>query len=163
MILKYTFRPSGTTTTTVVSVEKAPVALPKGDNDTSDPPKVVASAPVNRLPYKEYRFCLEPILQLPTFERLSERALHDVIDALDESASRANERQVRIYSETRNIIMMIHHLLDQTTQVLVYTMIRQVEGRGELVNLNMLVGCLVDRSENIMPEEVQLEQESRDI
>lgn len=115
--------------------------------------------PLHALSYKQYRYCLEPVLELRPIERISEAALDNIIRALNESARRATELHACIDSETRAIIAMIHCLLDRPTQVLVYSLTRQVEAAGQVVTLNILAGCLVDRSQNILPEELQIEME----
>lgn len=118
---------------------------------------------LHALAYKNYRFCLEPILQLQPINRVSETALETIIRALNEAVRRASDFNACIDSETRAILAMMHRLLDRTTQILVYAMARQVESTGQMVTLNMLADVLVDRSQNILPEELQVDRFSRDM
>lgn len=144
--------------------EKLPLPTDQMDDWNDETPVVKENALValNTLSYKNYRFCLEPILQLPTITRISEAALDNVVRALNEAARRASNFNACIESETRAIVAMLHSLLDRPTQVMVYAMARQVEVTGGTVTLNMLAGCLIDRSQNILPEELQVDNFSRE-
>lgn len=143
---------------------KSAVPAEKMDEWEDDSGTAKENEPVklHTLSYKDYRFCLEPILQLPTIVRVSEEALDNIVRALNESARRAATYNACIESETPAIVAILHSLLDRATQVVVYGMARQVEGGGGFVTLNMLASCLLDRAQNILPEEMQLDDFSRE-
>lgn len=143
----------------VASTSSAPMEVAE---NTGGLEKVKPLLALQALTYRDYRFVLEPVLELRPMERISETALDNIIRALNESARRASDRNACIDSETRAVIAILHRLLDRTSQVLVYSMARQVESAGGIVTLNMLASCLLDRSQNLLPEELQVDHSHHD-